>query len=268
VARVLAISSQVARGAIGLSAAVPALQALGHEVIALPTILLSNHPGHARFAGERVAPELLERMLDALTANGWLESIDAILTGYLPSPEHVSFARGAVERVKRTRPRAIFVCDPVLGDDPKGLYIARDAAEAIRDRLVPLADVVKMNRFECGWLSGETVATVEDACRVAVTHHWPTAIVTSVPTEQADLLGNVLIEGPAPAIQLDVARHDRVANGTGDLMGALWLGYKLWDRTTNAIAFERAVNGVEMVVARSGGADELELVGCLRQLDR
>ncbi len=267
-ARVLAISSQVARGAVGLSAAVPSLQALGHEVIALPTILLSNHPGHARFAGERVAPELLERMLDALAANGWLKSIDAILTGYLPSPEHVAVARGAVERVKRTRPRAIFVCDPVLGDDPKGLYIAREAAEAIRDRLLPLAQVVKMNRFECGWLAGETIATVDDARRAATTLRWPTAIVTSLPTDDADLLGNVLIEGPAPAIQIDVARRDHVPNGTGDLMGALWLGYKLWERTTNAIAFERAVNGVEMVVSRSGPADELQLVDCLRQLDR
>jgi len=267
-ARVLAISSQVARGAIGLSAAVPSLQALGHEVIALPTILLSNHPGHARFAGERVAPELLERMLDALGANGWLESIDAVLTGYLPSPAHVAVAGGAVERVKRTRPRALFVCDPVLGDDPKGLYIALEAAEAIRDRLVPLADVVKMNRFECGWLTGETVASIDDVCRVAATRPWPTAIVTSVPTGDAALLGNVLIEGPAPAVQLDVARRDRAPNGTGDLMGALWLGYKLWERTTNAIAFERAVNGVELVVARSGASDELQLVECLRQLDR
>lgn len=267
-ARVLAISSQVARGAVGLSAAVPALQALGHAVIGLPTILLSNHPGHPRFAGERVAPELLTRMLDALAANGWLESIDAVLTGYLPSPEHVAFARSAVERVKRTRSDALFVCDPVLGDDPKGLYIAREAASAIRDSLVPLADVVKMNRFECGWLSGETVATAGDARRIAAKHRWPVAIVTSVPTDATDQLGNLLIDGPAPVIQIEVARRDRVPNGTGDLLGALWLGYKLWDRSTSAIAFERAVNGVEMVVGRSGGADELELVGCLRQLDR
>lgn len=267
-ARVLAISSQVARGAIGLSACVPALQALGHEVIALPTILLSNHPGHSRFAGERVAPELLERMLDALAANGWLESIDAVLTGYLPSPEHVTVARGAVERVKQTRPRAIFVCDPILGDDPKGLYIAREAAEAIRDRLVPLAQVVKMNCFECGWLAGEAVANAADACRVAAKHGWPTAIVTSVPTKDTDQLGNLLIEGPAPAIQIDVPRRGHVPNGTGDLMGALWLGYRLWQGTTGATAFKRAVDGVEMVVARSGGADELQLVDCLRQLDR
>jgi len=44
--RILCISSQVAYGPVGNTAAVPALQAMGHEVLALPTILLSNHPGH------------------------------------------------------------------------------------------------------------------------------------------------------------------------------------------------------------------------------
>ncbi len=267
-AHVLAISSQVARGAIGLSAAVPALQALGHEVIALPTILLSNHPGHARFAGEQVSPELLGRMLDALAANGWLSEIDAVLTGYLPSAAHVAVARKAVEQVKSTRPRAIYVCDPVLGDEPKGLYIAREAAEAIRDRLVPIAEVVKMNRFECGWLAGEDVATADDVGRIASANCWPIAIVTSVCAAQADALGNVLHDGHAPAVQIDVPRRHRAPNGTGDLMGALWLGYRLWEGTTNFMAFERAVNGVELVVARSGTADELQLVECLRQLDR
>ena len=82
--RVLAISSQVARGHVGLGAVVPVLQALGHDVIALPTVLLSNHPGHAHAAGECVGPDQLRRMLDALGANGWLGEIDAVLTGYLP----------------------------------------------------------------------------------------------------------------------------------------------------------------------------------------
>ena len=45
-ARILAISSQVVRGHVGLSAIVPALQRLGHEVLPIPTIILSNHPGH------------------------------------------------------------------------------------------------------------------------------------------------------------------------------------------------------------------------------
>ena len=33
--------------------------------------------------------------------------------------------------------------DPILGDEPKGLYIAQEAAEAIRDLLVPRADVLR-----------------------------------------------------------------------------------------------------------------------------
>ena len=53
-ARVLALSSYVAFGSVGLAATVPALHWLGHEVIALPTVVLSNHPGYPRFAGESI----------------------------------------------------------------------------------------------------------------------------------------------------------------------------------------------------------------------
>ena len=265
-ARILAISSQVARGAIGLSAAMPALQALGHEVIALPTILLSNHPGHARFAGERVAPALLMRMLDALEANGWLGGIDGVLTGYLPSPEHVAVAGAAIERLRRLAPSPLVVCDPVLGDEPKGLYIAREAAEAIRDQLVPMADVLKMNRFECEWLGGAGIASSDDVSRVAHARGWQRAIVTSLPVQGNRQLANILIEADAPPREARVQRHERAPNGTGDLMGALWLGHRLTGGCPATIAFDRAVAGVELVVARSQGADELQLVPCLGQL--
>ena len=41
-ARILAISSHVVRGHVGLAASVPALQWLGHEVWALPTVILAS----------------------------------------------------------------------------------------------------------------------------------------------------------------------------------------------------------------------------------
>ena len=131
-ARILAISSQVARGTVGLSIIVPALHALGHEVIALPTVILSNHPGHAHSAGQPVAPHTLHKMLDALKANGWLTGINAVLTGYLPSIEHVAFAATAIKSAHAANPRkrVMVLCDPVLGDDPKGLYIDARAAAA------------------------------------------------------------------------------------------------------------------------------------------
>ena len=89
---VLAISSEVARGHVGNSAARFALNRLGHQVIALPTVMLSNHPGHSHVAGTRIEPDTLRRMLDALDKNGWLAEVDAVLTGYLPTAEHVAVA--------------------------------------------------------------------------------------------------------------------------------------------------------------------------------
>ena len=71
-ARVLALSSHVAFGSVGLAAMVPALHWLGHEVIVMPTVVLSNHPGYARFAGEPIPATQIAAMLDALEANGWL----------------------------------------------------------------------------------------------------------------------------------------------------------------------------------------------------
>ena len=63
--RILALSSQVAFGHVGLSAAVPVLQRLGHSVTALPTVMLSNHPGWPHVAGRRVPVADLDSMIDA-----------------------------------------------------------------------------------------------------------------------------------------------------------------------------------------------------------
>ena len=66
--RVLALSSQVAVGHVGLAAAVPVLQRLGVPVTALPTVMLSNHPGWAAVAGHAMPVADLQAMIDALSA--------------------------------------------------------------------------------------------------------------------------------------------------------------------------------------------------------
>lgn len=265
-ARLLAISSQVARGHVGLSAIVPALQALGHEVIALPTILLSNHPGHAHIAGERIDPALLHHILDALAANGWLVGVDAVLAGYLPSAGHVAFVAAALDRLRAANARLVYLCDPVIGDEPKGLYIAPDAAEAIRDRLVPQADILKLNRFELAWLAGESIADASKAAMIAKAHAWPQLVVTSLPADDGHNIENALVMGGDLAATVRVARHPKVPNGTGDLISALLLGHQLASPQTVADAFRRAVEGVRLVVERSLGADELRLVASLGEI--
>lgn len=255
-ARIVAISSQVVRGHVGLSAIVPALQRLGHEVLALPTILLSNHPGHHRAIGTQIEVNTLDGILDALAANGWLADIDAVLTGYLPSVAHVQFAERAIERVQSQSPAARIVCDPVMGDDPKGLYIAAAAAGLIRDRLVPRAGIITPNRFELSWLAGVEVGDAIGAVRAAARLAVPHVLATSVP-HGADGLANVAAAATGSWL-CRVTRQPKVPHGTGDLLTALLLGHLLAGQPLD-VALGRAVAGVDLAISASRDRDDLAL---------
>lgn len=263
-ARVLAISSQVVRGYVGLSAAVPALRRLGHEVWPVPTILLSNHPGHARFAGAPVEPRLLTEMADALEANGWLGEVDAVLTGYLPSSAHVDAAAEFVARVRRLKAGALYVCDPVLGDDPKGLYIAPEAAVRVRDRLLGLADLATPNRMELEFLTSRRVGDIDTAARALECLACGGGIATSIPGDAEASLANVLSLGPSLAIAR-VPRQERAPHGTGDLMAALITGH-LAAGASPSRALALATASVDRALAASSGADELHMTKALADI--
>ncbi len=126
-------------------------------------------------------PSKLEAMLDALEANGWLGGIDAVLTGYLPTVSHVEFARKLVARVRSRQPAAIFFCDPVMGDLPRGLYIDDAPAQMITERLMEKADYLTPNLFELQWLSDAPVADIASAVKAARSLPAPVTLVTSVP---------------------------------------------------------------------------------------
>lgn len=255
---ILSLSSQVARGHVGHSAALFAWQRLGIEVVALPTILLSNRPDYSHRAGERIRPELLGEMLAALDANGWLGEIDAVFTGYLPSAAHVALAAGLIGRLRATKPELLYCCDPILGDEPDGLYIAKDAADALREILVPLADLVTPNRFELEWLSGTGVRSGADAVRAARALARPMVLATSAPAQSGAELTNLLVEG-SKAWDAVVARRAAVPHGTGDLLAALFFGHLLRSRPAPE-SLALATAGIEAVIDASEGREELNLI--------
>jgi pyridoxine kinase len=255
-ATVAALSSFVARGAVGLRAIVPALERMGHEVVALPTIVLSNHPRHVQCAGNPVAPAVLADMVAALDTNGWLAEVDAVLTGYLPSVAHVAAAVDLIARVRTHRPQTLVVCDPVFGDDPGGLFLGDEVAAAVRDRLLPLADVMKPNRFELSYLSGRPVTSPDDAVSAARSLARPVVLASSIPRGDR-ALANVIVTAGRAACDT-VEREEGVPRGTGDLLGALLTGHL----AAGHDAFEsaaRAASGVRRMVAASRGHAELQL---------
>lgn len=220
-ARVLILSSFVAHGHVGATAAAAALQVLGHSVTVLPTVVLSNHPGWSHVGGARVPVDQLQGMADAIAANGWLGQQDALLTGYLPTPDHVAFAVSLVRRMRAVSPSLRCVVDPVLGDHPKGLYLSQQAAEAVRDDLVPLADILTPNSFELGWLTGSPVTDLvqaEQAARqLAVSGRC--LLVTSPPLSQSET-GLLRVDSDGITVW-SRPFLEQVPHGVGDVFSAL-----------------------------------------------
>lgn len=256
--RVLVISSYVAKGTVGLQATLPALTHAGCEPIALPTILLSNHPGHKACAGMAIAPQTLDAMIDALDDNGWLSDAAAVFTGYLPSIEHVAFARRTVTRVRSANEAAIYLADPVLGDDPSGLYIDREAAAAVRQSLLPLADVVTPNRFELAWLSDQPVTDRDTAVAAARTLGVPLTAATSVPGAP-DTLSNVLIASDTVWMET-VSRLADAPHGTGDFFAGTLLA-QILSGATRPDALSKATHQTENLLRSSQGSSDLVFAG-------
>lgn len=255
---VIAVSSFVARGTVGLRAMLPALDRLGHETIACPTTVLSSHLGHPHVAGSAVGPDTLAAMIDAFEANGWLREVDAVLTGYLPSAAHVRIVETLILRLRALRPDATVVCDPVLGDLPGGLYVPREAADAVRERLVPLATHLKPNRFELSFLAGRPVETAAEVVAAARSLPVPVVLASSIPVG-GDRLANIVVTRDRAAC-CTVPREQNVAHGTGDLLAALFAAHVLHGEDPFASA-AFAVGGVASAVALSRGSGELRLAG-------
>lgn len=254
---ILCLSSQVARGYVGGSVSRIAFERMGHECWLLPTVILSNHPAHARFAGEQVPVGRLRAMAEALEANGWLGDVDAVMTGYMPSPEHVALAARSIAMVKGANPQARVLCDPILGDDPGGLYVDEAVASAIRDELIPLASIATPNRFELEWLSGKSAKHASAATPLAKVAGPETVLVTSLAGADPQSLTNLLTSSKE-TWQTSVPKRGNAPNGTGDLMAALFLGYLLNGLSAQG-ALGRATAGVEMALDASGMSDELRL---------
>jgi pyridoxine kinase len=265
-ARILAISSQVVRGHVGLSAIVPALQRLGHEVLAVPTILLSNHPGHTRAAGTRIEVNTLMGILDVLDANGWLAGLDAVMTGYLPSKEHVAFAGRAIDLIRKRSPDATVIVDPVLGDDPRGLYVEASVAQAVRGELIAKAEIILPNRFELAWLANLPADDGNGAVIAARTLAAKRVIVTSVP--DGPRLANVAVTASS-TMACKVERRPSVPHGTGDLLSGLFVGH-LMNCGDPDRALGLAVAGVRCAVEASVESSDLvlaELSSAVRWID-
>ncbi len=268
---ILSIQSHVTYGHVGNSAAVFPLQRLGFEVWPVHTVQFSNHAGYDGFTGRAFPAEHLREVVEGLAARGVLGACDGVLSGYLGGAEAGAAVLEAVDRVKAANPRALYACDPVMGDGAGdaggGLYVDPALPAFFREHALARADIVTPNLFELETLTGATVATLDEAVAAArrALALGPSVVLVTGLRHEATGAGEVellAVTGEdAWRLCTPLLACDPQPNGAGDLLAALYLGHYLRTREP-ARALEAAAAATFAVLARTqaAGTRELQLI--------
>lgn len=260
---ILTIQSLVARGHVGLNAAVLPLQLLGFEVDAVPTVVFSNHLGWESFTGRPLDPAWVRDLVDGVAARD-LTDCQALLTGFIGGPDLGDVVLHALDTLRRANPKAVYACDPVMGNEG-GFFVRPGVPEYLRDHIVPRADILFPNHMELEFLVGRPIGSVAEARDAAneIRALGPETVIVTSLEERAgfpDTIPVVAVDG-AGAWQAEVARLDVPVDGAGDLFAAIYTAAALKGETT-ADALSHALSSTHGVLRRTVelGVPEMALV--------
>ena len=221
---ILSIQSSVAYGHVGNSAAVLPLQRLGHEVWPVPTVEFSNHPEYGDWTGRVVPAAEVAALVDGVARRAGFAQCKAVLSGYLGDAATGPVVLDTVARVKATNPDAVYLMDPVLGDNLRGLYVRPGIPEFFRDTALAAADIITPNNFELEVMSNLPVRDIASA-RIAGAALLPRGprVVVVTGLREGKRIGTLAVT-PTGAWRVLTPVIDAPSQGAGDAFSALFLG--------------------------------------------
>jgi pyridoxine kinase len=150
VQRVAAIHDLSGFGRCALSVILPTMSAMGIQVVAVPTAVLSTHTGGM---GEVVLRDLTDYMEPTLAHYRRLElEFEAIYSGFLASVDQIDHCLSFFDAY----PNALTVVDPVMGDHGKLYRTYTREMQRRMGELVAVADLITPNLTEACLLLGDT----------------------------------------------------------------------------------------------------------------
>ncbi len=268
---ILSIQSSVAYGHVGNSAAVFPLQRMGFEVWPLNTVHFSNHTGYGEWRGSVLAAEDVAGIVRGIEDRDVLPGCDAVLSGYMGDVSLGEVIVGAVARIKQHNPKAIYCCDPVMGDTGRGFFVRSGIPEFIKEVAVPAANIITPNQFELEFLTGVEIGDLEDALGAAdrARRLGPETVLTTSLRRRDAAAGTIEMlvvseEGAwlvrTPMLALEV-------NGAGDATAALFLA-RLLRGETLARALSMTASAVHAVLEETHrtGSREMRLVAAQQSI--
>ncbi len=231
--KVLLINDLAGYGKVALSAMIPVLSHMQHEVCSLPTALVSNTLDYGKFEILETT-DYMKNTLQVWEQLGF--QFDAVSTGFILSKPQTELVLDFC-RVQKQKGTLIFT-DPIMGDEGKLYNGVSEETVSLMRQLIGVADYIVPNYTEAAYLAG--VPYCREGCTRQELYDMAAALHGMGAGSVLITSARMLVDGGNP-IQC-VAGYDAAADryfilsyeelpvrfpGTGDIFSAVFMGHIL-----------------------------------------
>jgi pyridoxine kinase len=243
------------------------MQRVGVNVWPLNTVQFSNHTQYGQWAGEVLAPQQIPELVEGIAAIGELGNCDAVLSGYLGSAAQGRAILSGVERIKSVNPKALYLCDPVMGHPEKGCSVPTEVSDFLLEEAAAVADIMCPNQLELDSFSGRKPQSLFDCLAMAraLLARGPKAVLVKhldYPGKPADGFEMLLVTAEGSwHLRRPLLAFPRQPVGVGDLTSGLFLArVLLGDSLVAAFEFTAAAVHEVLLETQACASYELQLV--------
>ncbi len=262
-ARVAALHDLSCFGRCALTVIIPTLSVMGHQVVPIPTALLSTHTGgftdlHFRDLTHHMEP--IAEHLDTLPT-----AFRAIYTGFLGSEEQIDIVLRFIDRfgekADESGKKPLILIDPVMGDEGELYSTYTDALCQGTKRLVKHAHIITPNLTEACILTdtpyrdtsrmsdGDAFAFADELMEKLTAFGAPRIVMTGVFLADGTI-ANVGRDADGTRFCVRRPLQAKSYPGTGDLFASVLLGELLNEKSFEA-SCQSAAEFVSTVVGES-----------------
>jgi hydroxymethylpyrimidine/phosphomethylpyrimidine kinase len=249
--KVLTIAGSDSGGGAGIEADLKTFAALGvHGLVALTTVTAQNTS--AVIGVQEITLEMIRLQIEAVVQD---IGVDVAKTGMLSSASIIEEVAAAAKRY-----RFRLVVDPVMVSKSGASLLRPDAVETLKQKLLPLAEVVTPNLDEAERLSGLTIRSLEDSRHAAeeILKFGPKAVVVKGghlvgnPTDLLCVKGKSPVEFTGPRLG-SVTTHGTGCTFSAALASFMALGMNLDDSVRRSKQFVAGAIRYGLRIGRGAG---------------
>ena len=245
-ANILSIQSTVLNDLVGNQAARSVLKPLKHNLIEVPTIILTSHKGQKSSLQLHSSELNVSRVFTNVQAAYKIKTSDLTIIGYLPSKNSTKH----ITKIMKTQRNVLL--DPVIGDIGVGIYVNPDVAKFFQ-KIFTKTKYLSANFFEWSFLNKKDISqypfleVVNDLKKFSSKNN-SIVLIRSIPKKN-ELINLLASPKGAWSIKTPEIKFKTRYHGAGDLSTALFAHY-LTQKISEKKILEGLTNDIFQIISK------------------